>query len=64
MSFNTKNIETKNLQKRRGQDATQGQFWSGIKLIWIQIFLSPRLVTVSRLKQFSLLIMLLEEEKD
>ena len=30
---------------RLGQDVTRGQFFSGVQLVWIQSFPSPRLVT-------------------
>ena len=33
-----------------GQDMTQGQFLSGVLQVWIQSFLSPRLVASPRLK--------------
>ena len=34
-----------------GQDMTQGQFLSGVLQVWIQSFLSPRLVASPRLKK-------------
>ena len=44
----TLNLYTRSLHHR--QDVTQGQFLSGVQLVWNQSFLIPRLVSLPRLK--------------